>query len=150
MKLEDEIKQSKFRSEYHKLVVNLLFTHGWLSRHHKAIFKPYDLSPQQFNVLRILNGQHPNPISTSVIAERMLDKASDASRIVDRLYKKGWVEKKVCTLDKRLVDVKITDSGRALLARLDIEQMPKMDRSVATLTEEEAAQLNMLLDKMRG
>lgn len=148
MRIEEEIHQKKFRSEVQKATINLLFTSNWLTNRHKDFFKQYGLTPQQFNVLRILRGQHPGSISTSEIKARMLDKNSDASRIVDRLTLKGWVSKKVCPDDRRLVDVTITHDGLNLLTRMDADTNA-LDESLG-LSESDAEQLNLLLDKMRS
>ncbi|MDX2248465.1 MAG: MarR family transcriptional regulator [Bacteroidia bacterium] len=149
MKLEDAIKQkTPFKSIWQKVMVNILYTHNWLTDMHKDIFKPYGITPQQYNVLRILRGQHPNPVSTCTIRERMLDRMSDVSRIVDRLVKKKLVVRQICMTDKRLVDVVISESGLALLADVDAKS-DEMDHSLANLTETEAQQLSDLLDKLR-
>lgn len=148
MNIEEEIKQSKFRSEQQKASINLLFTTNWLSNKHKDFFKQYDLTPQQFNVLRILRGQHPKSISTSDIKERMLDKNSDTSRIVDRLTIKKLVSKNECPSDRRLVDVIITKEGLKVLENMD-DAINKLDESIR-LNPEEAKTLNDLLDKLRG
>lgn len=148
MHIEEEIHQKKFRSEVQKATINLLFTSNWLTNRHKDFFKGFGLTPQQFNVLRILRGQHPGSISTSEIKARMLDKNSDASRIVDRLTLKGWVTKKICPDDRRLVDVTISGDGLNLLERMDADTNA-LDESLG-LTEADAEQLNLLLDKMRS
>lgn len=148
MALEQEIQQSKFRNEHQKVVVNLLFTTGWLKEKTRAIFDPEDITPQQFNILRILRGSHPKPLSTLAIRDRMLEKMSDTSRIVDRLLVKGLVKKVTCTTDRRLVDILITDKGRKLLERIDLRE-EEMDAIVKGLNEQEAKQLNLLLDKIR-
>ncbi|UEG50646.1 MarR family transcriptional regulator [Ferruginibacter lapsinanis] len=147
MSIETDIKQSKFRNEYQKVIINILFTYNWLANQHKPIFEKEDLTMQQFNILRILRGSR-DPLSTLQIRERMLDKMSDTSRIVDRLVIKGFAKKVVCKTDKRLVDVTITENGRKILARLD-KQEEKMDEIVNSLSEAEAKQLSKLLDKMR-
>lgn len=150
MRIEDAIKQKNpFRTEHQRLVVNLFFTANWVQDQHKATFKPYGVTSQQYNVLRILRGQYPNPISTSDIRERMLDKMSDVSRIVERLLKKKLLTRRVCKTDKRLVDVLITEDGLALLTRMDVV-MDVSDTHMQTLSEAEALQLNDLLDKLRG
>ncbi len=149
MKLEDEIKQTKFNSEYQKLAVNIIFTHNWLNGNQFAFLKKYNLTPQQFNVLRILRGQHPEMASVSLIKERMLDKMSDASRLVDRLVSKGLVERHICPKDRRKADVGITDVGLKLLGNIDIEMKPIFD-NLKNLTKKEAVLLNSLLDKLRG
>lgn len=150
MKLEVAIQQKNpFRNEWQKAVVNIIYTNNWIQDHHKTMFKPYGITPQQFNVLRILRGQHPNPISTSSIRERMLDKMSDVSRIVDRLVKKKLVIRKTCKSDKRLVDVIINQAGMDLLKELDA-RIIQLDGTLLGISEAEAKQLNELLDKLRS
>ena len=148
MSLEQDIQQSKFRNEHQKAVVNLLFTVSWLKEQTRAIFDPEEITPQQFNILRILRGSHPKPLSTQAIRDRMLEKMSDTSRIVDRLIVKGLVKKVTCESDRRLVDVQITDKGRKLLERIDLKEN-EMDEIVKGLNEAEAKELNLLLDKIR-
>lgn len=149
MGIDQDIRQSKFRSEYQKAAVNLLYTYGWITERTRELFASEDITPQQFNILRILRGSHPQPLSTLQIRERMLDKMSDTSRIVDRLITKGLVKKGTCKLDRRLVDVMITDKGKKMLERLD-ERQDELDNIMGNLTEKEAATLSELLDKIRG
>jgi DNA-binding MarR family transcriptional regulator len=148
MRIEDEIKQAKFRSEYHKLSINLAFTANWLSRMVAQTLKPYKLTPQQFNVLRILRGQNPNPASINLITERMIDKMSNASRLVDKLLEKELVERTTCPTDRRQVDVRITEKGTRLLAELD-PTLDELEKTLRQVSEDEAATMNILLDKMR-
>ena len=148
MGIEQEISQKNFRNELQKASLNLLFTSGWLSNKHKELFKPFGITPQQYNVLRILRGSLPKTISTSDIKSRMLDRNSDVSRIVDRLNLKGWVEKRPCPKDRRLVDVTISSDGLKLLERME-NQVQSLENSLGKLSEEEANQLNGLLDKIR-
>jgi DNA-binding MarR family transcriptional regulator len=147
MSLEKDINQSKFRSEYQKAGINLIYTYNWLSEKMRTLFEEHDLTPQQFNILRILRGAG-QPISTLQIRQRMLDKMSDTSRIVDRLIVKALVKKVTCKTDKRLVDVSITDKGKKLLAKLDGHQ-EEMDNMLCNLSEAETKTLNTLLDKIR-
>jgi DNA-binding MarR family transcriptional regulator len=150
MRLEDEIRQDKgFISQQQKAMVNIFYTEGWLRNRLSETLKPHDLTSQQYNVLRILRGSNPKPMSTSCVRSRMLDKMSDVSRIVDRLFKKVLVEKQLCSTDKRLVDVFITDAGLTLLDKID-ESMDGMDKMFAGITDEEAATLNQILDKLRN
>lgn len=149
MKLEEEIKQSKFSSEFEKLAVNILFTYNWLNNIYSKIFKNFEITTQQFNVLRILRGQYPNTASVSLIKERMLDKMSDASRLVDRLVSKGFVERHICPNDRRKVDVIITVKGLELLSAIDRE-MGIIPDYFNNITEKEARLVNSILDKMRG
>ena len=129
-------------------MVNLLFTYGWAIEKIKNVLAEEDITHQQYNILRILRGAHPKPLSTLQIRERMLDKMSDTSRIVDRLLLKSLVEKQVCSKDKRLVDITITEKGQELLQRLDAAS-EKMDAVMQNLSETEAKQLSNLLDKLR-
>lgn len=149
MRLEDEIKQSSFRNEYHKLAVNLIFTHSWLMSKIYDLLAEYDLTPQQFNLLRILRGQYPQPASITLLKDRMLDKMSDASRLVERLVAKGLVERKICSEDRRKVNVIITKKGLKVLEKID-ETNQEMDNFLKNLSLKEAEQLNSLLDKLRG
>lgn len=150
MGLEEEINQEKgFVDQRHKAVVNIMFTDGWIRGMLNDLLKPHELTNQQYNVLRILRGSSPKPLSTSCIRGRMLDKMSDASRIVDRLVQKGLVVRKTCSADKRLVDVFISKEGLKLLEAIDT-QMETFNKKVITITEEEAQTLNVILDKLRG
>ncbi|HNW00388.1 MAG TPA: MarR family transcriptional regulator [Chitinophagales bacterium] len=149
MKIEQAIKQDRFNDEYHKLFLNLLYTAGWLNIRQIQFFKQYDLSPQQFNILRILRGQYPNPASVNLLIERMLDKMSNASRLVDKLDAKGLVERRKCAADKRQVDVAITKKGMKLLEQID-KEIGNLDNMVGSLSKQEAKTMNELLDKMRG
>ena len=149
MSLEKDINQYKFRNLQQKSVINIIYTYNWILEKIKKILAEEDLTPQQFNMLRILRGSYPTPISTLQIRERMLDKMSDTSRIVDRLILKGLVQKNTSTADKRLVDVLITEAGRDILMRLD-DKNDVMDAVLDKLNEEEMSQLNDLLDKLRS
>src|SRR5690606_17571768 len=115
MKLEDEIKQDKFHSQYHKLMINLLFTGNWVYYHNKKFLKRYGISPEQFNVLRILRGQYPKPSSINLLNERMLDRMSNVSRLVEKLRIKNLLKRSECPKDRRQVDILITEEGLALL-----------------------------------
>lgn len=149
MSLEEDIKQERgFKSERHKAVVNIMYTEGWMRNKMSEILKPFELTSQQYNVLRILRGSNPKPMSTSCIRSRMLDKMSDASRIVDRLFKKGLLERKTCSTDKRLVDVFITEKGLELLGQID-KPIDDMGSLSGKITEQEAQKLNEILDKLR-
>ena len=147
MGIEKDIQQRSFRNEYQKVTVNIIFSASWLTEKIKTFLESEDITSQQYNILRILKGSK-EPLSTLQIRERMLDKMSDTSRIVERLLKKGLVEKKVCATDKRLVDVIISKKGLALLERLDKKNTQLGDIPHA-LNPEEAILLNKLLDKMR-
>jgi DNA-binding MarR family transcriptional regulator len=149
MQLQKEIKTSRFESVFQQAVVNVVFSSGWCNEQIKQILAPYDITNQQFNILRILRGQHPVPATINLLKSRMLDKMCDASRIVDRLVQKGLVVKKINPADKRAVDIVISNKGLELLGQMD-EELDLSAMVSANLTEDEAAQLNELLDKMRG
>jgi DNA-binding MarR family transcriptional regulator len=147
MGIEKDINQYQFRNDYQKAEVNLIYTCNWINEKMKQIIDEADITTQQYNILRILRGSK-SPISTLQIRDRMLDKMSDTSRIVDRLVKKGLAEKTVCISDKRLVDICISDKGLALLEHLDFRNAD-IDNIMHNLTQEEAIQLSFLLDKVR-
>ncbi|WP_336514899.1 MarR family transcriptional regulator [Pollutibacter soli] len=149
MGLEKDINQYKFRNQQQKAIINLLYTHNWVMERIKKFVAEENITPQQYNMLRILRGSYPTPLSTLQIRDRMLDKMSDTSRIVDRLILKNLVKKTVSSADKRLVDVVITEQGQAVLQRLD-EKNIEMDNVINHLDENEMTQLNVLLDKIRG
>ncbi|SDX32652.1 MarR family winged helix-turn-helix transcriptional regulator [Hymenobacter psychrophilus] len=148
MKIEDEIKQAAFRDDYQKAHVNLIFTANWLQQQQSGFFKQFGLTLPQFNILRILRGQHPRPATVNLLIERMLDKTSNASRIVDKLEAKQLVTRRVCPSNRRAVDIRISEDGLALLGRLDAA-MASQQFGVQNLTLAEAAQLSGLLDKIR-
>lgn len=148
MSIETDIQQAKFRNEFQKTAVNLIFTYNWVMEKSKQFFEKGDITPQQFNILRILRGAG-GPLSTLQIRQRMLDKMSDTSRIVDRLVKKGLVKKVTCKTDRRLVDVTITEKGLKLLELLD-QHTDEMDHILGNISEEEAKMLNHLFDKIRN
>jgi DNA-binding MarR family transcriptional regulator len=151
MRLEDEIKQPTFKSEAHKAYLNVVYTAGWLGQRQAAAFKLYGLTSPQFNVLRILRGQHPLPATVALLIERMLDKTSNASRIVDKLEEKKLVTRTVCPANRRAVDIRITEAGLHLLRQIDEDEQANPARnSLDKLSIAEQRQLNMLLDKIRA
>ena len=149
MGISEEIKQEKFKSEFSKAVVNILYTNSWLNQQNLKLFKSYGLTTPQFNILRILRGQYPNPATVNLLIDRMLDKSSNASRIVDKLEEKGLVLRRQCSKDRRAVDVLISDKGLNLLNEMDVK-MSDWETVNNKLTEKEAATLNLLLDKVRS
>ena len=149
MKIEEEIKQKTFKSEYQKLAVNLLFTHGWLMTFQKRLFDNHEITATQYNILRILRGQYPNPVSINLLKERMLDKMSDTSRLIERLRQKGLVTRKICKDDRRKSDVSISEEGLNLLKKIDYVDS-EFDNLLSAISQKEANTLNKLLDKMRG
>ena len=149
MKLEEEIKQKKFKDEYQKLFINLIYTGNWAKNLDTDLFKSFNLTAQQYNVLRILRGQYPKPISVNLVADRMLDKMSNASRLVEKLRQKKWVQRKECPSDRRQVEILITDAGLSLLEDIDIE-MEKRKGRFQYISKEEAKLVNDILDRLRG
>lgn len=148
MGISEEIQQSRFKDNHQKATINLIYTSNWLNEKVRIFLAEQDLTPQQYNVLRILRGSSPKPLSTLQIRERMLDKMSDTSRIVDRLVKKNLVVKKTCQSDKRLVDIHISEEGLQLLESID-EKEARMYKEIRRLSSEEAGMLSDLLDKIR-
>jgi DNA-binding MarR family transcriptional regulator len=147
-KIEEEIQQKKFKSPHQKAVINLIYTANWLQNKHLSFFKPFGITGQQFNILRVLKGQHPQSISATAIKIRLLDQNSDVSRLLDRLEGKNLIEKKTCPNDKRATDIFITSQGMELLK--EIEKKQKEIDNALSLSPEEATQLSDLLDKSRG
>jgi len=149
MRIDDEIQSSKFENNYQKAVINISYTYSWVNNQTRSLFEKQNITIQQFNILRILRGQYPNPATVNLLKERMVDKMSDASRIVDRLVQKGLVSRCTNTKDRRAVDIRISEEGLKILAIMDDEFKIK-DLLRDNLTEEEAGQLSDLLDKLRG
>ena len=148
MSIEKDIQQSRFATSRHKALVNILFTYGWSLERIKKIIAEHGITHQQFNILRILRGSYPKPLSTLQIRERMLDKMSDTSRIVDRLILKELAQKTTSAKDHRLVDVLITEKGKAVLKEID-EGPDLVLEVMSNVTEEEMENLSHLLDKVR-
>ena len=149
MDIEKEIGQSvSFKSDLQRAAVNILYTASWLNMKNTETLKPFALTPQQFNVLRILRGQHPKPSTVNLLMQRMLDKSSNASRLVDRLLEKGFVTRETNRQDKRAVDVYISQKGLDVLETID-KTVGLLESHLDHLTESEARMLNTLLDKLR-
>lgn len=149
MAIEDDIRQEKFENEHHKMAVNILFTGSWLHNLNALRFKPFDITPEQYNVLRILRGSHPKPLMLAEITARMLDKSSNATRLVEKLRQKGLVKREICETNRRQVDIIVTDKGLSLLTKIDKTTDDWM-RTMKNLTRQDAQELNRLLDKLRG
>jgi DNA-binding MarR family transcriptional regulator len=147
MGIEKDIQQTNFRNEFQKMSINIIYTANWLNEKMSQILSTEDITQQQYNILRILRGSEC-PLSTLKIRERMLDKMSDTSRIVDRLIVKGLVEKFACVKDKRLVDITVTKKGLQLLEKLDALN-EQIDSILTGVSEKEAATMNQILDKLR-
>lgn len=147
--IESEVKQEKFQSEFQKAAVNILFTGSWLYNLNVTFLKTFDVTPEQFNVLRILRGSHPKPMMLADITCRMIDKNSNATRLVEKLRVKGLVKREICKNNRRQVDISITDKGLMLLTKID-RSSDAWQSTLKNLSKAEAQQLNFLLDKLRG
>jgi DNA-binding MarR family transcriptional regulator len=148
MGIEKDIQQAAFRNEFQKMGINLIYTANWLNEKIGHILITEKITQQQYNILRILRGSEC-PLSTLKIRERMLDKMSDTSRIVDRLIAKELVEKTACIKDKRLVDITLSKKGIQLVEKLD-HFNDQIDGILKGINEKEAASLNQILDKLRA
>lgn len=149
MSLEQDIKQEKFENEFEKAAVNVLFTSSWLSNVNALRFKPYDITPEQFNVLRILRGSHPKAMMLADITSRMIDRSSNCTRLVEKLRQKGLVKREICEGNRRQVDISITEKGLAVLKKIDLEEQEWLS-ILKNITKAEAQELNRILDKLRG
>ena len=149
MRIEDEIKQEQFDSEYQKLAINLLYTNAHFHAIHAQSLKHFDITPEQYNVLRILKGSHPKPMGVKDIQSRMLNKMSNTSRLIDKLKQKAYVERVECEHDRRAVDITLTPLGLDQLEILN-QEVEVLNDHYKTLSMTEATQLNELLDKLRG
>jgi DNA-binding MarR family transcriptional regulator len=149
LKLEEEIHQKHFKSQQQKLALNLIYTASWLNGKYLDFFRDTDITLQQYNVLRILRGQHPEYCNLKLVKERMLDRMSDTSRIVDKLLAKGFIERKECPSDRRQVNILITAGGLDLLKSLDFID-EEVKQTFKTLSTKQIEILNDLLDELRG
>lgn len=148
--IEEAIQQPTFTSATHRAQVNILYTASWLNQQAGKALKPYGLSLQQFNILRILRGRGGKPATVKLLTERMLDKMSNASRLVDKLKEKGLVERRECATDRRRVDIVITNAGLELIEQASNAVEDTKTHAFRHLTDDEASVLSNLLDKMRG
>lgn len=148
--IEEAIQQPQFETSRHRAHVNIVYTASWLNQGTNRALKPFGLSLQQFNIMRILRGRGDQPSTIKLLTERMLDKMSNASRLVDKLKEKGYVERKECPADRRRVDILITDAGLDIIERASLAVEKSRNFAFNTLTEEEADQLSYLLDKLRS
>jgi DNA-binding MarR family transcriptional regulator len=149
MGLEEDIRQQKFVSEHQKAAVNILFTGSWVYSGNASRLKKHGITPEQYNVLRILRGSHPSKLMLAEITSRMIDRSSNATRLVEKLRQKNLVKREQCESNRRQVDISITDKGLTLMRAIDAEEGEWID-SLKNLSKTEAAELNRLLDKLRG
>jgi DNA-binding MarR family transcriptional regulator len=149
MSLEEEIRQDKFGSEYHKAAINILFTGSWVYRNNVSRLKKFEVTPEQYNVMRILRGSVPKPMRLADITARMIDRSSNATRLVEKLRMKGLVKRDRCEDNRREVDIFITDKGLLLMKKID-ERENEWIATMKNITPAEARELNRLLDKLRA
>src|SRR5690242_16895597 len=136
-------------SEHHKVAINILCTASWLHSSDSSRLKKHSVTPEQYNVLRILRGSHPGKLMLAEITNRMIDKSSNATRLVEKLRQKGLVKREVCESNRRQVDISITDKGLAALKKIDVEAEAWIE-SLKVISKSEALELNRILDKLRG
>jgi DNA-binding MarR family transcriptional regulator len=148
MSLEKDIRQEKFVNEFEKAAINILFTSSWLHNINGGRLKPFDVTPEQYNVLRILRGSHPDPMMLADITSRMIDKNSNATRLVEKLRQKGFVRRDICENNRRQVDISITDKGLQILKKIDAAESEWL-ATLKNITKSEASELNRILDKLR-
>jgi len=149
MSIEEDIRQEKFENEFHKVAVNILFTSSWLYNINANRLRPHDITPEQYNVLRILRGSHPKAMMLADVTGRMIDKSSNATRLVEKLRLKGLVKREICEGNRRQVDIFITDKGLSLLKKVDAEETEWL-ATLKTISKTEAQELNRILDKLRS
>jgi DNA-binding MarR family transcriptional regulator len=149
MKLEQAIQQEKFHNEHQKATINILYTGSWLYNINATFLKRYDITPEQFNVLRILRGSHPKSMRLADITARMIDKNSNCTRLVEKLRQKGLVSREICPNNRRQVDIFIKEKGQQVLKKIDGDA-PEWARVMEKITKAEAKELNRILDKLRG
>jgi DNA-binding MarR family transcriptional regulator len=149
MPLEQDIQQEKFNNEFEKMSVNILYTSSWIYNLNASRFKAFGITPEQFNVLRILRGSHPKALRLADITCRMIDKSSNATRLVEKLRKKDLLKREICPANRRQVDISITAKGMAMLREIDQEQVAWLE-FFKGVSKSEAQELNRLLDKLRS
>ena len=149
MRIEEEIKQSQFEDAYHKMVVNVMFTARFVELKFERIFKKHGLTSQQYNVLRILRGQFPQPICAGDVLSRMLDQSSNITRLMEKLLQKGLVERNINESNRRMHDIVITEKGLELLEKIspDFNELMEDYRNISS---KEAESVSDLLDQFRG
>lgn len=149
MGIAEEIRQKEFKSAHQKAHLNVMFTSYWLIEQTKEVLKPFDITQQQFNVLKILKGRYPNSCTSNDIKEVMIDKGPDLTRMIDRLLDKGWVTREVCPENRRKLDITITKEGLSVIKKIE-PKLKKQFIDQTKITSQEASELSRILDKMRG
>lgn len=148
MKIEDELQTKKFKSEQHKAALNLMFTAYQVHTDFAKALKPFGITAEQYNVMRILKGSAPRPLCVKEIAGRMIERSSNVPRILDRLQAKNFITRTRSENDGRETLIELTETGLNALLRT-IEEVDGMDGASVKLTDSEARLLNELLDKSR-
>ncbi len=133
---------------YENLAVNLLTTHSWYTHQLKAVLRPYDISPVQYNVLRILHGAAERPVSASYLKEQVIDKGSNITRLIDKMIKKEWVTRCLCETNRRQMDIDITEEGSRIMLKVT-RKIDSLIEVFYSISEEEANTVSNLLLKMR-
>ena len=150
MDLQEVLKMNKFESPNHRAALNIMYTGYWLAERMNKLLKPFGLSEQQYNVLRILRGQKGKPANLFMIQERMIHKMSNATRLVEKLRKKSMVERRICEENRRMVEITITKKGLDMLDKIQPSISANEKELFGRLNEKEATELADLLDKLRG
>jgi DNA-binding MarR family transcriptional regulator len=149
MGISEDLKQSKFTTPTSKAIVNIIYSGNWMMQQQQELLKPFGLTAQQYNVLRILRGQQNNPMTVLGITERMMDKMSNASRLVDKLLEKKLVLRRECPHDRRAVDVIILPAGLAILEEIDQVQLA-WEKNFKDISTDKLDQINEILDEIRN
>lgn len=149
MKIEEAIRQPNFTDSYQKAIINLMYTANWLREEQTKLLKPYDILPQHFNVMRIIRGRHPKPVSPGEIKEVMIDKTNDLTRLLDKLEKKGWIQRRLCPANRRKMDVTLTEDGIKILQETSNAMNAFTGKLKTRFSDKEAVSLSKLLDKLR-
>lgn len=148
MGIKEAIKQNKFDSNQLMATVNIIYTANWLRDQNAPVYKIHGILSQHYNILRIVRGSHPKPVTPGYIKEVMLDKGRDLTRLVDKLVKLNYLERRLCEHNRRKMEITITKTGLDLIDVISKDSEPLF--KAQPLTEEESLQLSNLLDKLRG
>ena len=148
MGIKEEIKQTKFKSPKQKAMVNIYYTANWLRDTQHHLFKKHNILPQHYNIIRIVKGKNPTPVSPTEIKDVMLDKGRDLTRLVDKLEALGFLERRLCDDNRRKMEITITNLGLEICNKVEAEMSLEMSTKF-NITDEEAETLSDLLDKLR-
>ena len=148
MGIDEDIKQMKWQSLQQKVNINIMFTANWIADKTRESLKPFSITHQQFNVLKILKGKHPAVCAAQDIKEVMLDKSPDLTRLLDRLIDKGLIKRSTCEDNRRKLDIAITREGLDLVNKI-VPRLSRKHSGHRKITDKEANELNRILDKIR-